>query len=133
MASGCSFTYADGTSCARSAMKGYRHCFGHRPNLVEQRSEISSRAGKSGGRGRPGPSFVREELARLQERFEALVDDLLAGVIERGDGAVAAQLLNGARACVISQMQAREHEELLEEVRELHQQVDSLRGLRRVK
>jgi len=131
---GCSFTYADSGKCSRSAMKRYAFCFGHRPDLAEVRSELASKAGKSGGRGRP--SFVRDELVRLQERFEALVDDLLAGVIERGDGAVAAQLLNGARACVISQMQAREHEELVEEVRELHEQVASLEktaSLRRVK
>jgi hypothetical protein len=38
---------------------------------------------------------------------------VLAGEIERGVGAVAGQLLNGARACVRDALAAREQEELV--------------------
>jgi hypothetical protein len=54
------------------------------------------------------------ELARLGARFEELADKVLAGEVERADGAVAGQLLNGARACVRDALTAREQEELIE-------------------
>lgn len=53
------------------------------------------------------------ELARLQARFEDLAGKVLAGDVERGVGAVAGQLLNGARACVRDALTAREQEELV--------------------
>ena len=67
------------------------------------------------------------ELARLQARFVDLAEKVLDGDIERGVGAVAGQLLNGARACVRDALAAREQEELvarleaLEEVLERNQ------------
>ena len=53
------------------------------------------------------------ELARLQRRFEELAEKVLAGEVERGVGAVAGQLLNGARACVRDSLAAKEQEELI--------------------
>jgi hypothetical protein len=50
----------------------------------------------------------------LQARFEELSDKVLDGEVERGVGAVAGQLLNGARACVRDSLAAREQEELIE-------------------
>jgi hypothetical protein len=67
------------------------------------------------------------ELARLGTRFEELADMVLRGKVDRADGAVAGQLLNGARACVRDGLKAREQEELegrleeLERVLEQHQ------------
>jgi len=48
-----------------------------------------------------------------------LADKVLAGEVERADGAVAGQLLNGARACVRDALAAREQEELIERLEEL--------------
>jgi hypothetical protein len=59
------------------------------------------------------------ELARLQARFEDLAEKVLAGDVERGVGAVAGQLLNGARACVRDALAAREQEELLGRLEDL--------------
>jgi hypothetical protein len=61
-------------------------------------------------------------LARLQRRFEELADMVLAGEVERGVGAVAGQLLNGARACVRDTLTAREQEELIVRIQELERQ-----------
>ena len=47
---------------------------------------------------------------------------VLAGEVERGVGAVAGQLLNGARACVRDALTAREQEELIERIQELERQ-----------
>jgi len=71
------------------------------------------------------------ELARLQARFEELAEKVLCGEIERGVGAVAGQLLNGARACVRDALAAREQEELvgrLEELERLLEGSESRRG-----
>jgi hypothetical protein len=50
-----------------------------------------------------------------------LADKVLAGQIERADGAVAGQLLNGARACVRDALAAREQEEIVERLEELEE------------
>ncbi len=64
------------------------------------------------------------ELARLQARFEELAEQVLSGEVERGVGAVVAQLLNGARSCVATRLKAIEQEEVLERLEELEQIVE---------
>jgi hypothetical protein len=104
----CTFIKPSGDRCGSIAMKGYPTCYGHRPELAEERRRNASKGGKRGGRGRP-----TSELARLASRFEELADKVLSGEVERGIGAVAGQLLNGARACVRDGLTAREQEELI--------------------
>jgi hypothetical protein len=89
-------------------MRNSAFCIGHDPDQAEARRRRASKGGKRGGRGRPSA-----ELARLQARFEDLAEKVLSGEIERGVGAVAGQLLNGARACVRDALAAREQEELV--------------------
>jgi hypothetical protein len=89
-------------------MRGSEWCIGHDPDKSDARRRRASKGGKRGGRGRP-----TAELARLKDRFEALAYGVLSGQIERADGAVAGQLLNGARACVRDGLAAREQEEVL--------------------
>lgn len=104
----CSGIRADGGRCRAQAISNSEWCFSHHPDYEEQRKRRSSKGGRRGGRGRPSV-----ELARLQGRFEELAESVLAGDIERGVGAVAGQLLNGARACVRDALAAREQEELV--------------------
>ncbi len=110
----CSGIKADGGRCRAQAMRNSEWCIGHDPDQAEARRKRASKGGKRGGRGRPSA-----ELARLQRRFEELADMVLAGSVERGVGAVAGQLLNGARACVRDGLTAREQEELVERLEEL--------------
>jgi hypothetical protein len=110
----CSGIKADGGRCRAQAMRNSEWCIGHDPDRAEARRRRASKGGKRGGRGRPSA-----ELARLQRRFEELADRVLAGEVERGVGAVAGQLLNGARACVRDGLMAREQEELVERLEEL--------------
>jgi hypothetical protein len=112
----CAGIKADGGRCGAQAKRNSQWCMGHDPEKAEARRRRASKGGRRGGRGRPSL-----ELARLQARFEALADKVLVGDVERGIGAVAGQLLNGARACVRDGLAAREQEELvarLEEVEE---------------
>src|SRR5215211_2747170 len=128
----CSGIRADGGRCRAQAISDTDWCFNHHPDYEEQRRRRATKGGKRGGRGRPSV-----ELARLQARFEELADKVLSGDIERGVGAVAGQLLNGARACVRDARAAREQEELvarleaLEETLERNNSGNASRGGRR--
>ena len=123
----CSGIRADGGRCRAQATRNSEWCIGHDPDQAEARRSRASKGGKRGGRGR-----ASSELARLQRRFEELADMVLAGQVERGVGAVAGQLLNGARACVRDVLTAREQEELIERIQELERQDEQpIRGGRR--
>jgi len=110
----CSGITRTGTACKGIPIDGSQWCYVHHPDHAEERRRHGSKGGKRGGRGRP-----TSELARLGQRFEALADKVLEGSVERADGAVAGQLLNGARACVRDLLAAREQEEIVERLEEL--------------
>src|SRR5918997_3153297 len=122
----CSGIRADGGRCRAQAIGNSEWCFSHHPDYEEQRRQRASKGGKRGGRGRPSV-----ELARLQGRFEELAAQVLSGEIERGVGAVAGQLLNGARACVRDGLAAREQEEILSRLEELETLLEQRKGERR--
>jgi hypothetical protein len=115
----CAHTYADSSQCKRIVSDGETYCYSHDPDRAEERKRNASKGGRRAGRGRSTP--VSSELARLQARFEELADKILSSEVERGDGAVVAQLLNGARACAVGLLKAREQEELLERVAALEE------------
>ena len=115
----CGFIKASGDRCRAQAMRESQWCYVHDPDLEEERRLNNRKGGKRGGRARPS-----SELSRLQARFEELAEQVLSGKVERGVGAVAAQLLNGARACVATRLKAIEQEEVLERVEELEEIVE---------
>jgi hypothetical protein len=122
----CVGTKPDGTSCERIVGASQEYCYSHDPSRTEERKRAASRGGKRGGRRRSS-----SELVRLQARFEGLAARVLSGEVERGVGAVAAQLLNGARACVATRLKAIEQEDVLERLEELEQIVERQNEYRR--
>ncbi len=106
----CSATTRSGARCKGVAIDGLGLCVSHHPEFAHARRRNASRGGKRGGRGRRSPATA--ELARLQEHFEDLAENVLAGTLDRGKAAVAIQALNGARACVRDAVAAREQEEI---------------------
>ena len=110
----CTAITRGGGRCRGVAIDGSGLCYMHDPDHEQDRRRAARKGGKRGGRGRP-----TTELARLRDRFEELADKVLAGQIERADGAVAGQLLNGARACVRDGLAAREQEELVARMEDL--------------
>ena len=122
----CSGITQAGTACRGTPIDGSQWCYAHHPGRAEERRRHGSKGGRRAGRGRPSV-----ELARLQGRFEELAEQVLAGEIERGVGAVAGQLLNGARACVRDGLAAREQEELLTRLEELEALLEQRKGERR--
>jgi hypothetical protein len=119
----CRAIKPDGERCGGRAIEGSELCWNHDPTYAEARRRNAAKGGRRAGRGRPSP--VSSELVRLQGHFEEIAEKVLAGEVERGDGAVVAQLLNGARACVLGLLKAREHEELIERVEELERRLQS--------
>jgi hypothetical protein len=101
-------------------MRNSQWCINHDPDKAEVRRRRASKGGRRGGRGRPSV-----ELARLQARFEDLAEKVLVGEVERGVGAVAGQLLNGARACVRDALAAREQEELVARLEALEEALEA--------
>ena len=122
----CSGIRADGGRCKAQAMRNSAFCIGHDPDQAEARRRRASKGGKRGGRGRPSV-----ELARLQARFEDLAEKVLSGEIERGVGAVAGQLLNGARACVRDGLLAREQEKLVSRMEAIEAALEEQKSERR--
>ena len=110
----CTAFTRGGGRCRGVAIDGAGLCYSHHPDHEQDRRRAARKGGKRGGGGRP-----TGELARLGARFEELADKVLAGEVERADGAVAGQLLNGARACVRDGLSAREQEELVERMEQL--------------
>jgi alkylhydroperoxidase family enzyme len=110
----CTAITRGGDCCRGVAIEGSDYCYAHHPDHEQDRRQAARKGGKRGGRGRPS-----SELARLQRRFEELAEGVLSGKMDRAAGAVAGQLLNGARACVRDGMSAREQEELVERMEEL--------------
>ena len=119
----CSGIRADGGRCKAQAIRSTEFCVNHHPDYEDARRRRNSKGGKRGGRGRP-----TSELHRLRDRFEDLADKVLAGEVDRAAGAVAGQLLNGARACVRDALAAREQEELLGRVEALEARREDRKG-----
>ncbi len=115
----CSGIRADSGRCRAQAMRDSAYCLNHDPDKADARRRRASKGGKRGGRGRP-----TAELSRLRDRFEELADKVLAGEVERADGSVAGQLLNGARACVRDGLAAKEQEELIARLEALEAGLD---------
>jgi hypothetical protein len=105
----CTAIKRGGERCKGIAIEDSGFCYMHSPDHAADRRRSGSRGGKRAGRGRPST-----ELKRLQHRFEELAQKVLDGEINRGDGAVAGQLLGSARSCIRDGLAAREQEELIE-------------------
>jgi hypothetical protein len=116
----CSGIRVDGGRCGAQAIRSSEYCVNHHPDYEDARRRRNSKGGKRGGRGRPV-----SELARLGARFEELADKVLSGEVERSVGAVAGQLLNGARACVRDGLAAREQEELIGRMEQLEEALEA--------
>ena len=127
----CSGIRADGGRCKAQPMRNSQYCLNHDPNRVEENRRRSSKGGKRGGRGRPV-----SELTRLGARLEELADKVLSGEVDRGDAAVAGQLLGTSRACLrdvlsATEEQLREQVEELEAIAEEQRMQDRERGIKR--
>ena len=121
----CSGIKADGGRCKAQAMHGSEWCVGHDPDKAQARRLRASKGGKRGGRGRP-----QAELSDVKRRIFALVDDVLEGRKDRGDAAVAGQLLNTYIRAVSVELKVREQLEVVERLEVLEASLEERRERR---
>lgn len=118
----CSGIKADGGRCKAQAMHGSGWCIGHDPDQAEARRRRASKGGKRGGRGRP-----QVEVNNVKTQLQDLADGVLDGGVERADAAVVSQILNTYIRAVGVELRVRGQEELVREVEELRQMVETQR------
>jgi hypothetical protein len=110
----CTAIKPSGERCKVRAIEGSEWCWNHDPAYAEERRRHGSRGGKRGGRGRP-----QAELANIKQRLSDLADDVLAGRVAKGTGAVVSQVLNVYLRAVSVELKAREQLELIERLEAL--------------
>jgi hypothetical protein len=114
----CAYIKPGGARCGAPAMKGYQFCWGHRPDLAEERKRAASRAGKAGGRGRPKVTS-EGRLAQVFVTCEYLIPNLLEGKL---DTKIASAVIAAGHLLI----RAIDTSLKIEEQRELRQQVEEL-------
>src|SRR5215203_7011678 len=119
----CAAIKPNGERCKVVAIPDAEWCWSHHPDYEQARQRRASKGGKRGGRGRPSV-----ELATLKERLIALADDVLEGSVDRGDAAVAGQLLNTVIRAIGMEMRVREVEDLGRQAEELREMVEAGRS-----
>ena len=112
----CAFIKPGGDRCEATVMRGYSTCYGHRPDLADERRRNAQKGGRQGGRGRSGVGKVAGDLHALLEDLTRRVID---GNLETSRGAVANQLI-GTRIRLL------EHERCVKELEELEERLDAL-------
>ena len=110
MAVRCAGTKRDGSPCTATVEPPQTHCWWHDPANAEKRRRSASKAGRS------KPS---RELAGIKQRLSNLADAVLEGRQDRGNAAVAGQLLNTYIRAVGVELKAREQMELIERLEAL--------------
>ncbi len=106
----CRGTKPTGEPCERIVKASQNYCFSHDPDRQEERKRNASKAGKS------KPS---RELQGIKTRLSDLADDVLVGRVDRGNAAVAGQLLNTVIRAVAVELKVREQMELEARLEEL--------------
>lgn len=119
----CGFIKLGGVRCKATAMKGYDHCYGHRPDLAEERQRNASKGGRSGGRG-------RGEIADIKTLLSGLTRQVLAGEQQTGRAAVAAQLINTTLRALELERKIKETEELEARIEQLERAAEGQNGAR---
>ncbi len=113
-------------------MKGYETCYGHRPDLAEERKRNASKGGKRGGRGRGSGEIteIKDLLKDLTARVLAEKDDKDVEPLPTGSAAVANQLINTRLRTLEQERKNRETEDLEARIEALEQASEGQRGAR---
>jgi len=110
----CPAIKADGERCRGEAMPGAEWCYSHNPEHADARQRAARKGGNRGGRGRPV-----SDLAEVKRRLREMVECVMEGTVDRGDAAVAGQLLNTWIRATTAELKAREQQDLEERLEQL--------------
>jgi hypothetical protein len=111
----CTGTKRNGSPCTLPSTGSSGLCWAHDPANAERRRRGQSR----GGRNKPS-----RELQAIKQRLSDLADDVLADRVDRGNAAVAGQLLNTVIRAVVVELKVKEQQDILERVDELENMLD---------
>ncbi len=106
----CRGTKANGEGCKAPATGPHGLCWAHAPENAEKRRRMASKAAKA----KPN-----RELRDIKARLSALAADVLEGRADRGNAAVAAQVLNVYLRAVSVELKVTEQRELIERIERL--------------
>lgn len=126
----CEFIKPGGERCGAWAMTGYSTCYGHRPDLAEERQRASSKAGKRGGRGRGGGGGSAETAA-IRELLRELTEALRDYRIPTATAAVLVQVANARSRLVEVDRRIVEQDDLLARLEALEEKNAPRHGPRR--
>jgi hypothetical protein len=107
----CSGITRAGAACKGIPIEDSQWCYAHHPDHAEERRRYGSKGGRRAGRGRP-----QVEVNAVKARLWTLSQDTLAGRVDKGVGAVGAQILNVYLRAVTVEMKVRELTELEERI-----------------
>jgi hypothetical protein len=113
----CSAITLGGAPCKGIPIEDSGYCYGHHPELAQERRAHGSKGGKRGGRGRP-----QSELGDIKQRLSDLADDVLRGGVDKGVGAVVSQILGTYIRAVQVELQVKEQLELEERLERLEEE-----------
>jgi hypothetical protein len=111
----CTGTKRNGSPCTLPSTGSSGLCWAHDPANAERRRRGQSR----GGRNKPS-----RELQTIKQRLSDLADDVLADRVDRGNAAVAGQLLNTVIRAVVVELKVKEQQDILERVDELENMLE---------
>jgi hypothetical protein len=107
-------------------MKGYGTCYGHRPDLAEERKRNAAKGGRSGGRGRGSG-----ELTSIKAQLAEMLDTVLSGVVPTAPYAVGNQILNTLLRAVELERKIRETDDLAARLEALERAGEDTKGGKR--
>jgi hypothetical protein len=84
----CTAITRGGARCRGVAIDGSRWCYAHSPDYEQERRHNAAKGGRRAGRGRP-----QLQVSGVRDQLQELADGVRDGSIDRGDGAVVAQIL----------------------------------------
>jgi hypothetical protein len=104
-------------------------CYSHHPDYAEERQRRASKAGRTGGRGRPA-----SELSEVKTLLADLINRVLkaegAEDLETGRAAVANQLINTRLRAIEVERKVKETDELAERIEALERTSEAGGGKR---
>ena len=121
----CAAIKPNGERCKAEAMPDAEWCYSHHPDYAEERRHRASRAGKTGGRGRPAT-----ELKGIKALLEDLTEQVLSGEQPTGQAAVANQLINTRLSTIETERKIKETEDLEARIEALEQAPQGREGAR---
>jgi hypothetical protein len=108
----CAGSKPNGEPCERIVGASQTHCYSHDPRRQSERRRNASRAAKS----KP-----TRELTDVKKRLRELADDVMAGRADRGDAAVAGQLLGTYIRALTVEIKLKEVLDLEERIERLEE------------